>query len=189
MADNEKKGSLSSAYWDDLRAPAAAINPPGAESDPDRDAASGWLLFDKALTELIYVTYQMPHGYIEGTDIRFHAHYHKTTSAAGTVAWRMRYRYANIGETWSAWSDPETVTVPTVSDANTAELQALVSFTPISIPSSRISMNLLIELARVGSGDTYDADVALSDADCHIQLNQPGSVQLFKKYSDDRQYE
>lgn len=188
MRDEATKGVYHRAYYDDLRAPAVAINPPGAESDPDRDATTGWLLFDTTATELIFITYQMPHGWVLpdvtglSSPINFHVHWHKTSSASGTVAWRMRYRYANIGAAWTDWSAPETVTTPAVSDGDTAGRQALTAFTPIRVPGATISMNLLIELARVGSADTYAADAVLTDADCHILLNQPGSVELYEKY-------
>lgn len=192
MDDDLTKGTYHRAYYDDLRAPAVAINPPGADSDPGRDATTGWLLFDRDATELIYITYQMPHGWVMSdarkdrvsSPISFHVHWHKSTSASGTVAWRMRYRYANIGSVWSGWSDPETVTVPAVSDGDTAEKQALTAFTPIRIPNAAISANLLIELARVGSADTYAADAVLTDADCHILINQPGSIELYEKYDN-----
>ena len=58
--DNEMKGALGGAYWDDLRAPVTAINPPGAESDPDLDASTGLLLFDAGGTELVFLMMQMP---------------------------------------------------------------------------------------------------------------------------------
>jgi len=188
MADHAKKGAYGAIFYDDLRAPTVAINPPGAVSDPGRSTTTGWLMFDKDATELIYVTYQLPHGYVEGSDISFHVHWHKSTSAAGTVAWRMKYRYANIGETWSALSSGETVTTPAVSDLDTADHHAMTVFTPISIPTAKLSMCLWIELARVGSGDTYGADAVLTDCDCHIQVNAPGSTQLYTKYLDARQY-
>lgn len=189
MADHETKGALGGRYWDDLRAPTVAINPPGADSDPGRDATTGWLMFDKDATELVYVTYQMPHGWIEGSEFRPHVHWHKTTSATGTVAWRLRYRYCNLGQAWSGWSDPITTTEAELGGSDTAEVSQLSSFGGITIPSGRISMNLLCEIARVGSADTYAADVALTDVDVHIQINQAGSVQLYTKYNTDVQVE
>lgn len=188
--DYEVKGALGAAYWDDLRAPAVAINPPGAASDPGRDANTGWLLFDAGGVELIYITYQLPHGWIEGSAVSFHVHWHKSTSAAGNVAWRMRYRRSNIGTVWTPWSDPEIVRTPTVGDQNTKELQALTAFTDIPMPNCTVSANLLVELARIGNdaGDTYGADAVLTDCDLHYQLNQPGSVQLYQKYRNELQW-
>ena len=170
-------------WWDDLRAPATAINPPGAVADPDISTDTGLLLFDATATELCFVAMQMPHSWVEGSAIVPHVHWHKTTSAAGTVAWRLRYRYANANETLSAWSDPITVTVPYVSDADTAERHAISSFGELQFEGGRISMMWLFELARVGSGDTYAADAELLEFDVHYQLaQQPGSGPQWKKY-------
>lgn len=190
MADESTKGTYGRAFYDDLRAPAVAINPPGAESDPDRDPNTGWLLFDASATELVYICYQMPHGWVlpDGTGassrVSFHVHWHKSSHspASGTVAWRMRYRWSNIGSVWSAWSSPETLTTTEQTDTNTPEQQLLTAFTPLRFPNATISMNLLIELARVGSADTFAGDAVLTDADCHILVNQPGSVELYEKY-------
>lgn len=186
IVDNETAGRFGGAYWDDLRAPAAGINPPGAASDPGRDPSSGWFLFSPTAVELIYVTFQMPHGWVEGDPegISPHVHWHKSTSAAGAVAWRLRYKWANIGGDWSDWSAAETVTTPSVSDANTAGRHALTGFTNLILPTGKISMVVLCEIARVGSdaADTYAADAVLTDVDCHIRVNQPGSVQEFVKF-------
>jgi len=184
MADYEVKGAFGGAFWIDLLGPAIGINPPGAESDPDRDPATGWWLFDATATELLYQSYQLPHGFVEGSTLSWepHVHWHKSTSAAGTVAWRLRYRYANPGQVWTAWSDPITVTTPSISDGNTAEKHALTTFGAITIPYARISCCIACEIARVGSGDTYDADAVLTDADAHVWVNAPGSVQMYTKY-------
>ena len=188
MTDHAKKGAYGGAFTDDLRAPAVSINLPGPTGVPGRDPTTGWLLFDKDATEVIFIGYQLPHGWMEGSAISFHVHWHKSTSAAGTVAWRMKYRYSNIGTVWSAWSSGETVTTPRVSDTNVAEVQALTAFTPITVPNGKISMGLTIELARVGSADSYGADAVLTDADCHISVNAPGSAQEWVKYAASRQF-
>lgn len=189
MADFEVKGSYSGAFWIDLLGPAIGINPPGAVSDPDRDPDTGWWLFDKDGTELLYQSYQLPHGFVEGSSLSFepHVHWHKSTSAAGTVAWRLRYRYANPGTIWTAWSDPITVTTPSLSDSDTAEKHALTSFGAITIPNARISCTILCEIARVGASDSYEADAVLTDADAHVWVNAPGSVQTYTKYTDQLQ--
>lgn len=190
MADNDKKGTYPGGYWDDLRSAATAINPPGAASDPDVDPATGLLLFDAGATELVYVAVQLPHGWVEGTTLRPHVHWVKTTSAAGAVAWRMRYRYANVGAVLSDWSTAVTETAPAVSDGDTANKHAITTFGDIDIPDGRLSMMLIFEIARVGGdvADTYGADAALLEFDVHYKKNAPGSVQEFVKYNDALQY-
>lgn len=170
-------------FWDDLKAPATAINPPGAEADPDVSTATGLLLFDADATELCFIAMQMPHGWVQGSVIVPHVHWHKTTSAAGTVAWRLRYRYANPGAVLSAWSDPITATDTFISDDDTAEKHAISTFGDVQYTDGKISMMWVFELARVGSGDTYAADAELLEFDVHYQISQPGSGQQWRKYS------
>ena len=106
----ETLGAAGDGVWDDLRFPATAINPPGQASDPDVEASSGLLLFDSNGTELIYAFVQMPHAWKEGSSISPHVHWQKTTSAAGDVLWRMRYKMAPIGEVMDAdWSTRKTI--------------------------------------------------------------------------------
>jgi hypothetical protein len=192
LMDHDKKGSLGGAWYDDLRSPVTAINPPGAASDPDVDPLTGLMLFDANKTELVYVINQMPHSWIEGSDIFPHVHWAKTTAAAGNVVWRLRYRFCNVGDVLTAWSDPITVssTVSGTSDTNTAYKQLISSFGALEFPNGRISMILIFEIARIGGdlADTYNADAALFEFDVHYKLNQPGSVQEFVKYADARQY-
>jgi hypothetical protein len=72
--------------------------------------------------------------------------------------------------------------VPTASDGDTAGKHALTTFGTIPLVGATISACILCEIARVGSGDTYDADAVLTDADCHVLVNQPGSVEQYQKY-------
>lgn len=67
--------------WDDLRFPVTAVNPPGNVSDPDIDPTTGLLLFAHNATNLVYIVAQMPHEWHEGSGIRPHIHWMKTTTA------------------------------------------------------------------------------------------------------------
>jgi len=184
MPDFENKGAHGAAYWVDILGPAVSINPPGLESDMGRDPTTGWLTAAHHATQLVFVQYQFPHGFVEGSTGTFspHVHWHKSTSASGTVAWRLRYKYANPGWTWTDWSSPIEVTTPSVSDADTAGRQAITSFGLLTIPNAKISCNVLCEVARVGANGTYAASVFVTDIDAHVLVNQPGSVTPFQKY-------
>ena len=75
--------SVQGDQWEDLRAPASSIPIRGQAGDPD-DADDGSLLFDKDSNEQVAIIYQMPHGW-DRDNVRFHAHWAKTTAASGTV--------------------------------------------------------------------------------------------------------
>lgn len=189
--DHETKGAFGAVYTIDLPGPATAINPPGGASDMGRDNTTGWLTAAHNATQLVFQTYQLPHGFVEnhsgGTIGAFepHVHWQKSTSAAGTVAWRLRYRWANPGAIWTDWSDPIEVTVPSISDADTAGMHALTTFGNITLVGAKISACITCEVARVGANGTYGALVYVTDIDAHVTVNAPGSVQSYRKYRDE----
>ena len=84
---------VAARQWDDLTFPATAINPPGQASDPDWDNTKGGWLFDANGTEQLWVIAQMKHGWAQGSDLKPHFHWEKTTSASGTVLWRRIYTW------------------------------------------------------------------------------------------------
>lgn len=170
--------------WEDMRFPVTTINPPGVASDPDIDPNTGLLLFDAASTELIFVVAQMSHTWDEGTGIRPHIHWFKTTSAEGDVAWRCRYRMFPIGDVGDAeWQDLGMFTTPPVSDNDTALTHALTSFGEIDMTGLTLSDMIIFEISRVGgdASDTYGADVALLEFDIHFIINSRGSRGEFIK--------
>lgn len=168
--------------WDDLRAAAAAINPPGSASDPGRDAATGLLSYDAASTEQVFVLFQMPHAWVVGTAIYPHVHWAKSTSASGDVAWQCRYKLWPINGVLSAsWTDLGVVTSPVVGtpDTDTADKQLITDFGDVDMRSLDHSDSILFELSRVGGAvaDTYGADAVMVEFDAHYQSNRWGSVE------------
>jgi hypothetical protein len=172
-------------HWEDLRFPASSINPPGAESDPDVDTTYGTLLFSGTATEVIFVQVQLPHGRKYGSEIRPHVHWAKTTSAAGGVYWKLDYRWSRIGEVMDAAWTTIGGSTPDVSDDDTAEKHALTPLGTIDGTDAELSDMLICKLSRVhdNAADTYEADVRLLEFDFHVQIDAPGSVQLYQKES------
>lgn len=183
----ETLGVAGDGVWEDLRFPATAVNPPGQASDPDVELTSGLLLFAAAGTELVYVFVQMPHAWKEGSAISPHVHWQKTTSAAGNVLWRLRYKHAPLaGVMDAAWSAPLDITTPVAGtpDTDTADYHMLSSFDPdIDMTGYPISHCILFEVSRIGGDalDTYGADARLLEFDIHYQIDSAGSTQLFTK--------
>ena len=168
--------------WDDLRAPASAINPQGQASDPDFDTTFGGLLFSGSGTELVFIQLQFPHTWAEGTYIVPHLHWQKTTSAAGDVLWRLEYRWAPIGEVMdAAWTTLDAALVPGTPDNDTANEHLISSFGRVDAPGKKISDMLIMRLSRVGGSDTYADDARLLEFDVHYQVNSIGSDAEFVK--------
>lgn len=166
--------------WDDLRFPATAINPPGAASDPDWDVTDGGWLFDPGSTEVLYLVAQLPHTWIEGSTLKPHVHWEKSTSAAGNVLWQLRYEWSSIGQVRSTLTTLNAST-PEISDQDTADLHAITPLGDIDGTGRGISDMLMMRLERVGGNpaDTYDADVRLLEFDIHFQIGRIGTEEQF----------
>jgi hypothetical protein len=178
---------LSSTYWDDLTAPATAINPPGAASDPGRESTTGLLRFDASSTELIYHLFHVGHTWNEESDLKPHVHWEKTTSAAGNVAWQLSTQITSIvdgvGQTRSGWTDRSSVSTSSTQDHDTADQQLLTPLATLSMTGHTISTSILARLQRVGgdASDTYAADARLLEFDIHYQRNSLGSILEYAK--------
>ncbi len=170
-------------YWDDLRFPASAINPPGQASDPDFDTTNGGWLFDDNSTELVFLMAQMPHAWKEGTALRPHIHWQKTTSASGNVLWRLEYKKAPIGEVMdAAFTTLDTTTaVAGTPDTDTADKHLISSFEHIEKVGGGLSDMLVMKLSRIGGdgSDTYGDDARLLEFDFHFEIDSFGSAEEF----------
>ena len=163
-----------SRRWDDLRAPATGINPPGQASDPDWDLTNIGFLFDKGSTESVQIIMQLPHGYIEGTFIYPHIHWEPTDAGAGNVLWRLAYKWRNNHEVDSGFTTVDTL----VTASGVADSLQINGFGALGKEGATISSLFECTLSRVGgdASDTYDADARLKEFDVHVQLDDIGSA-------------
>lgn len=167
--------------WDDLRAPATGINPPGAVSDPT-PAEDGTLLFSDSAVNLIAILFQMPHTWKEGTTVKPHIHWMKSVDGSGTVVWEMRYRIIAISEVPTAWSEWLPVESHITDPINT-QAHAMSGFPDIDMEDRKISTMLSIQLRRdpLNVGDDYAADAALLEFDIHYRKDGNGSFNVGTK--------
>ena len=162
-------------YWEDLRFPAAGINPPGAASDPGRDTTDGRLSFSASATNVIAIQAQMPHAWKEGSVIVPHLHWSPTNTHGGSVYWRMEYKVANVGETFPGSFTPVNILA---AGAGVSDAHQLASFGDIAMTGKRVSCMLLILLSRIGGEgtDDYNAACKLNEFDIHYQVDGFGST-------------
>lgn len=174
---------LEDTFWDDMRFPASAINPPGQASDPDFDTTNGGWLFAAAGTEVIFLAAQMPHAWKEGSTIHPHIHWQKTTSAGGDVLWRLEYKKAPIGEVMDAAFTALDVTTTVTTDNDTANEHLISGFGEITMVGGQLSDMFLMKLSRIGAdgSDTYGADARLLEFDIHFEIDGFGSGETFTK--------
>lgn len=172
--------------WDDLRFPAQNLRIPGTGTPPGTEAATGFLLFGASSTELVGGIAQMPHAWREGSTIKPHVHWQKTTSAAGNVLWRLDYEIVNNGAVapMAYGSQIESASpVAGTPDNDTANEILITSLGDIAMSGISISGHLLWKLSRVGgdASDTYGADARLLEYDIHFQIDSRGSIEEFTK--------
>lgn len=166
--------------WDDLRSPATGVNPSGTPSPPSIDANDGGLLFaNSPAVNIIAIMVQFPHTYKEGTNVEPHLHWTKTTSAAGTVGWEIRYSWANPDGVFPAFSSWIPYSSVGVSDANTADKHAIVKFPTINGSDKLISSMMKVNIRR--NGGTYAANAKLLEFDIHHRIDTSGSEQEYIK--------
>ena len=170
--------------WDDMRFPATAINPPGQASDPDYDTTHGTLLFGATGEEVVFLVCQLPHNWLEGSVLKPHVHWAKTTSASGNVFWRLEYKWwANNAVRDAAYTALDvSTTVNGTPDTDEAEKLLISSFGEIDGTGYEISDMLVFRLSRQGgeAADTYGADAELAEFDIHYQHWGEGTTLEFE---------
>lgn len=170
--------------WDDLRFPATGISVGGFASPPDVETDTGLLLFDGTTTvESVGIIAQMPHSWREGSEVKPHVHWNKTTDAAGGVLWTLRYKILEIGEVETAWSDTISATLVPALDPGSTQAHAISEFPAIDMSGYHLSDMILVQLGRLYSdpSDTYEADVRLLEFDIHYQIDSHGSREEYVK--------
>lgn len=169
----------TSERWEDLRFPAASINPVGQVAPPTLNESNGLLEFSAAGVEIIAFQVQMPHSWDEGSAVRPHVHWRKKTAGAGNVAWRLTYEFIKPGATFT--DSPSSETVYSVAsgtpDAGSALVHLISPFSEISMSGQTVSTMAMVTLARVGNddGDTYAGVAQLLEFDIHYRVDSLGS--------------
>lgn len=174
---------LQLPQWEDLRFPAAAINPVGLTDDADRDNTYGWLLFDATNPEVAACQAQLPHAWKQGTVLKPHVHWMKSVNGAGGVYWQLQYRWCQIGQVMDgSWTTIGSSTA-IVSDGNTAYKHALTELGTITTVGKLVSDMLVMILSRqpANAGDTYGSDAILLEFDIHYLRESLGSNYEYQK--------
>ncbi len=179
---NQEAANLyaNSNNWDDLRFPVGAIKI-GAANPPDEQAYKGGLVlsYPSNQNRIAYITAQIPHTWVEGTELDLHFHWVIPVSGAGggteNVKWDITYSWANQdaafpGET----SDSVTVDVQNqVADVHTRTDNITVTGT-----GKTFSSILIISLERdVAVANNYASAAYLLEFDIHYMKNRFGTIE------------
>jgi hypothetical protein len=175
LAANEAGGT-----WEDLNFNAAGINPAGAANEASIDPDTGMRLFAGNTDNVLAATAQMPHGWIEGTEVRPHLHLRFPTAAVANTRWKLEYDIANVnGEFVNNYGVYTTLATITIANPNNVKRSVVVGFGSIDMTGYGKSAQIPWKLTRLASSDAADnhnANVVLTDIDFHYQRNRFGSI-------------
>lgn len=169
--------------WDDLKAPATSLKV--GSTAPSSNTDYGWLEFAHNADAFVFSILQLPHAWKEGSTLKPHVHWMKTTAAAGEVEWQLEYRWVPIGEVMDAAWTTLSVLTPSVSDGNAQYQHALSAFGEIDGTGKTLSDMLICKITRLGSSYSgsshYEAAAALIEFDIHYEIDSLGSEEEYIK--------
>lgn len=182
--------------WDDLRFPLAGRNIDVSSGRIDFDYYNGTVSFATNaryhLSETISFTAQLPHSWIEGSELRPHIHWLQQRSAVPN--WLLGYKIYKKGSSSTALEADFTNHTLAIPDHNAFTysadvLEQITSFSPISMTGCGISDIVHLCLWRDVANDSGLFSGAESspivehvrELDCHIQLDSKGSLAEFTK--------
>jgi len=174
---------LLDTFYEDLRFPASAINPPGQAGDPDFDTTNGGWLFAAGSTEVLFLAAQMPHAWKEGTELHPHVHWQKTAAESGDCYWQLEYKIAPISEVMDAAFTTIFNTTTLNTDNNLANEHLITDIGNISMTGKGFSDMLLMKLSRIGgnAADTAASDVRLLEFDIHYEVSSFGTADEYSR--------
>lgn len=182
VRDSVGQGFHDEVVWDDI-----ILNPESlgtGASAPDLTTFVGntrAYAFNGATTlEQLYGSFEIPHGYKEGTDLRPHIHWSPTTAGTGNVKWQMEYVMAKVDQTFTT----STTTITAIDSTNAISNQHLaVEFGMMSGIDVKIGEVCRFRLFRDPTDvlDTYGADAALMSLGIHYEIDGDGSRTTFVK--------
>jgi len=171
-------------HWDDVQITPGAFQFAGV-ADPTlvnyQPGGSGtnFKLYEFAASDEVHFTAQLPHGYVEGTDISPHVHWtpgpNGTTESGNTVAWKIDYSIISVNGNFAASSNID------LTDAcdGTDHKHQIAEGSDVAGAGLEVSAVLLGRLYR-DTGDTWAGTATgslpmLVSIDIHVKKDTIGS--------------
>lgn len=166
--------------WRDLTAP-VDVRGVGA-NDPTFAVYTGTTMrayqFSASTMNEVFFTYHVPHDWVPGTDVYFHAHWSNAAAApnTGAVVWKFDYTFAK-GFSQEAFPVIQTVEVIAASPA-TRYMHNVSETGAVSIPLMEVDGLLLVRGYRDAANvlDTCSDAVFLHTMDIHYQSTNMATV-------------
>lgn len=146
---------------------------------PAFDATHPAYLFDDSTTETVFVSFEMPHRWIEGSIVRPYVRWTAVDDTAGDVVWRLEYQLIDVGEAIDSYT---TVSITSAASGVSGQHQ-VTSFGDISAAGKRLGTMMLCRLSRLGgdASDTYANDARVISIGVNVLVDGLGSIQELSK--------
>jgi hypothetical protein len=140
-------------------------------------------------SDTLYLTFQMPHGWVVGSQVSPHIHIVPMANPAVTQAvyFTGSYAWSRIGSELPAavgWTDFSATHNVGTTDAFTQSIVSLFSSSPSNMGLSAI-LNIVVRRDGTDNNDTYNtskspgtgaANLCALSIDAHVMVNRPGSA-------------
>lgn len=170
--------------WEDLRIVPGAFQFAGSADPTFRDWIPGgsgttFKVYEFNISDEVYFTCQLPHSYIQGEDIKVHAHWTPADDGAlesgHTVAWKLDYSWANITGTFGVSTTADLTDTCTGID----HYHEMTPEVTVTGTDKHVSSMLVCKFYR-DTGDTWFANTAsnrpvLLEVDFHFPQDSTGS--------------
>lgn len=175
-ADGGSGSSPVNPLWDDLRV-SVLRGTTGPNNPTLTTFISGIQLysFGAAGSDQIFFDAQIPHTWLEGSEVRPHLHWSPGNSTSTLVVrWGLEYSWSNVGDPF-----PTSTTIYANDAADgVAYRQQIAQFAPIDGTGKRVSSVFCCRLFRDGANgaDTFTTGAFAISFDFHLQMSSDGSV-------------
>lgn len=133
--------------------------------------------FSATVEKEVWIEYHIPHDYVPGTDIFFHAHWGNAAAVpnTGNVVWGFDYTYAR-GYNQQAFAAATTITVTQASPA-TRYQHNIAETVAVTIPNLEVDGLIICRVYRkaADAADTCTDTAFLFTADVHYQSTGMGT--------------
>lgn len=142
--------------------------------------------FDPNIQQEVFFSVQLPHGWLEGTDLKPHVHWVPLDGDLGStdVGWGLEYTWANVGEkfgdTTILYSTEFATPVIPETDSHVVTSLGTMDGTGKKI-SSMIMCRAFRDAGAVGTTDDYTGEAGLLEIDFHYQKEGLGSDKEYEK--------
>ena len=135
--------------------------------------------FSQTQEQELYFTAQLPHSYLEGSDIEANVHFVSNSNAGGTVRWGLEYSWSNPNEDFV---NTAIISSDAIVAANTGNKHYFQTISNINGAGKKISSILVCRLFRdVAVADNYASAVGLMEVNFLYQNCGLGSGTPYAK--------